>query len=67
MADNPNGKFTKVEQEMALDEIRNALPMFMAKTVSDAQYLKAKYDNLKAQGFTSDEALEIVKSRPLYE
>jgi hypothetical protein len=65
--DKPTGKVTRVEMEMALDQILEGLPMFVRKTAADAKYLKAKYDGLVAAGFTEAQALEIVKARPLYE
>ncbi|KHD86365.1 hypothetical protein NG54_03350 [Heyndrickxia ginsengihumi] len=67
MADKTNGKITNVELEMALDEARGQLPYLIESTVIQGKILKAKFDNLIAAGFTEEQALEIVKARPVYE
>ncbi len=65
--DQPNGKFSKIEMEMALDQVIETLPILMKKSSHDAKLLKKKYDDLVAEGFTEHQALEIIKTRPLAE
>lgn len=65
--DGVNGKVTNVELEMIVDDLKNKLPYLIQNTAVVAQVMKAKYDNLVSVGFTEKQALEIVKSRPLYE
>lgn len=67
MADKANGKVTNIEWEMALDETRRQLPYFIQNASMTAKLLKAKYDSLVAEGFTAEQAMEIVKTRPMYE
>jgi len=67
MADKMNGKITNIEMEMALDETKEKLPYLIQNTVLTAKLLKAKYDNLVDAGFTPEQAMDIVKARPLYE
>jgi hypothetical protein len=65
--DQPNGKVTRAEMELALDQVKEMLPVLIRRAGSDAQLLMAKYRALVAAGFTEAQALEIVKTRPLYE
>lgn len=65
--DKANGKLTKIEMEMAIDEMRRNLPFLIQNAALQAEFLKAKYDSLVTQGFTEQQALEIIKTRPLYE
>lgn len=65
--DKANGKLTKIEMEMAIDEMRRNLPFLIQNAALQAEFLKAKYDSLVTQGFTEKQALEIIKTRPLYE
>jgi hypothetical protein len=65
--DKPTGKVTRAEMEVALDQVLEMLPVLLRRAGADAQLLKAKYDALVATGFTADQALAIVKARPLYE
>ncbi|TVX92271.1 hypothetical protein [Paenibacillus agilis] len=65
--DKPNGKMTKVEMEMAVDQMLEFLPVFIAQAQPQAQLLRSKYVALKAEGFSDKEALHIVSTRPLYE
>lgn len=67
MADKPQGKVTRVEFELMLDQMLEGLPVLIQKAGADAQLLKAKYDALVKEGFTNEQALEIVKARPLWE
>jgi len=65
--DKVNGKMTPIEMEMALDEIKSNLHYMIQNNAITAQFLKAKYDNLIQAGFNEQQALEIIKSRPVYE
>lgn len=55
------------EMAMAIEEMTRNLPYFIQNASIQAKVLKAKYDNLVSQGFTEQQALEIIKTRPLYE
>jgi uncharacterized pyridoxamine 5'-phosphate oxidase family protein len=65
--DKPNGKFTRVEAEIAVDQMIEILPAMLRQVPYQAKVFKAKYDALVKEGFTKEEALDIVKSRPLFE
>ncbi|GIN37806.1 hypothetical protein [Heyndrickxia oleronia] len=67
MEQKTNGKLTTIEMEMAIDELKRNLPFFIQSTAVTAEVLKAKYDSLVSKGFTEQQALEIIKVRPLYE
>ncbi|KZN96489.1 MULTISPECIES: hypothetical protein [Aeribacillus] len=67
MADKVNGKITNIELEMALDDMKSKLPYFIQNVALNAKLLKAKYDSLLDAGFTDEQAMDIVKTRPLYE
>lgn len=61
------GKMTNIEFEMAIDELESKLPYQLRNISIQAKVFKAKFDSLKGEGFTDAQALEIVKTRPLYE
>lgn len=67
MDQKTNGKLTNIEMEMALDEMKRNLPYMIQNAAVSAKFLKAKYDSLIGEGFTEQQALEIIKVRPLYE
>ena len=67
MADKTNGKITNVELEMMFDDVLSKLPYLIKNSGIQAKMLKAKFDNLVGEGFTEAQALEIIKTRPLYE
>lgn len=55
------------ELETAMREMAENLPFLIQSSSIAAKMLKAKYDNLIAEGFNEQQAMEIVKNRPLYE
>lgn len=65
--DKPNGKITRVELELMVDQLLEAVPAALRLYPVQAQALKAKYDALVAAGFDAKQALEIVKTRPIFE
>lgn len=67
MVDKVNGKLTNIELEMAIDELERNLPYQLRNISIQAKVFKTKFDSLKAEGFSDKQALEIVKTRPLYE
>lgn len=67
MENQPTGKLTPIEMEMAIDEVKRNLPYMIQSAAISAKVLKAKYDSLVSEGFTEKQALEIIKTRPLYE
>ncbi|MBM7580037.1 hypothetical protein [Jeotgalibacillus terrae] len=58
---------TRSEFEKGHDTLMEALPWIMKQFPAQAQALKKKYDLLVEQGFTEAQAMEIVKSRPIWE
>lgn len=52
---------------MAMDEIRNMLPLIMEHQSINAKIHKSRYDALIKEGFSESQALEIVSKRPLFE
>lgn len=65
--DKQNGKVTRIEAELMVDQIREILPAQLQLAPLHAQQIRAKYNALVKEGFTKEEALEIVKSRPIFE
>lgn len=55
------------EMEMAIQELKSSMPFMIESTMVSAKVLKAKYDNLITEGFNEQQAMDIVKARPLYE
>ncbi|ACQ68954.1 MULTISPECIES: hypothetical protein [unclassified Exiguobacterium] len=66
MADN-NPKFTPIEWEIMADQQIETTLAIIKIQVANAKLMKAKFEALKAEGFTEQQALEIIKSRPLME
>ncbi|MFD1884026.1 hypothetical protein [Paenibacillus wenxiniae] len=60
--DKPNGKITKVEMQMQIDAIESVWPEQMQFLNLQCRYRKEKYDRLVEAGFSSQQALDIVKS-----
>ncbi|MHA6258347.1 hypothetical protein ACXYMX_00410 [Sporosarcina sp. CAU 1771] len=58
---------TRSEYQKGIDEYKEVLPYAFALFVPQAKGMKAKYDSLVAEGFTTEQALEIVKVRPIFE
>lgn len=63
--DKPNGKMTRIELEMLLDDIIAEMPTQIKINHEFAKMLKAKYDSLVEAGFSKEEALEVIKARGL--
>lgn len=57
--DNINGKMTKIEWQMALDDMENMLPEIIKYNEVQAKVSKAKFDSLIEAGFTEMQALKI--------
>lgn len=65
--DQPNGKMSNLEMEMALDQQEAIMPLFARKVAIEGKMLRSKFDGLLAAGFTEQQALHITATRPLYE
>ncbi|WP_264647956.1 hypothetical protein [Bacillus thuringiensis] len=59
----PNKQYTNIELEMILDNFVKALPMQMRMQREMSKVYKSRFDALVSEGFTKQQALEIVKSR----
>ncbi|MBD8076471.1 hypothetical protein [Bacillus thuringiensis] len=59
----PNKQYTNIELEMILDNFVKALPMQRRMQREMSKVYKARFDALVSEGFTEQQALEIVKSR----
>ena len=57
-----HGGNTKNQHRDAIRAIRESMPDLIEHMQLMAQLHKAKFDALKAQGFTDDQALELCKS-----
>ncbi|MDZ5608580.1 hypothetical protein U2I54_16135 [Bacillus pseudomycoides] len=60
---NPNGNYSNIELEMILDNFVKALPVQLRMQREMSKLYKARFDALVKQGFTEQQALEIVKAR----
>lgn len=58
---------TRSDAEKSIEQFYNLLPDTLKYLPGQAKCLKQKYDALVAEGFTDQQALEIVKTRPLFE
>ena len=58
---------TRNETRKAVDAFLEHLPYALELMPHQAKALKQKYDALVKEGFTKEEALDIVKARPLFE
>lgn len=60
-------QYNQVEFEMMVDNIKKVIPAQLQLQALHAQVFYRKYMELKAAGFNDQQALDIVKTRPLFE
>lgn len=58
-----NGNYSNIEFEMMLDEMKKNLPIQIKYHNELAKLYKARFDALVREGFTQEQALEIVLAR----
>ncbi|HGH7180722.1 hypothetical protein CON07_20015 [Bacillus sp. AFS094611] len=58
-----NGNYSNIELEMMLDAMKKNLPIQIKYHNELAKLYKARFDALVREGFTQDQALEIVLAR----
>lgn len=58
-------KVENVELEMMVDEVKRTQPYVIQNIQIEAKTYFARFEALKAEGFTPEQALEIVKARGL--
>ncbi|MEV9641752.1 hypothetical protein ABZ756_13710 [Mammaliicoccus sciuri] len=58
---------TKNKYEKSIEHMNEMLPYVIQEWDVKAKFLKKKHDRLIAEGFTEEQALEIVKTRPIFE
>lgn len=59
----PNKQYTNIELEIILDNFVKALPIQLRMQREMSKLFKARFDALVSEGFTEQQALEIVKAR----
>ncbi|MDF9529501.1 hypothetical protein [Bacillus cereus] len=60
---NSGGQYSNIELEMILDNFVKALPIQLRMQREISKLFKTRFDALVSEGFTEQQALEIVKSR----
>ncbi|WP_078818535.1 hypothetical protein [Sporosarcina newyorkensis] len=58
---------TRNKYEKSIEHMNEMLPYVIQEWDVKAKFLKKKHDRLIAEGFTEEQALEIVKTRPIFE
>lgn len=65
--DNVKSLDTRNKYEKSIAHMNEILPHLVQEWDVKATFLKAKYDRLIKEGFTEEQAMEIIKTRPIYE
>lgn len=65
--DNVAKMDTRNKYEKGVQNMRDMLPYAMQEWEVKAKFLKTKYDGLIKEGFTDAQAMEIIKTRPIFE
>jgi len=58
---------TRTDTEKAFEQVLQEIPVIIKMIPIQANAMKVKYDALVAEGFTPEQALEIVKTRPIFD
>lgn len=58
-------KFTEIELEMMIDQLKEGLEIQLRLIPMQSKILKEKYTSLLKEGFTEEQAMAIVKARPV--
>lgn len=56
-----------LEIQMETDNLKNLIPLVIERTEMLAKVRKAKYDALLQEGFSEQQAVEIISKVPLFE
>ena len=65
--DNVAKMDTRNEYEKNIQTMWDMLPYVIQEWEPKSKFLKAKYDGLIREGFTEQQAMEIIKTRPIFE
>lgn len=58
---------TRNKHEKHIDHMKEMLPYVLQEWDVKATFLKKKYDRLIEEGFTEEQAMGIVKARPIFD
>lgn len=67
MENKPSKALMNLQIQMGMDNIRNLMPHIIEQQKLNAKVHRARFDALVSEGFTENQAIEIVGKRPLFE
>ena len=58
---------TRSDMQKQMDDFIGYIPYFAQLLPDQAKHMKKKYDSLIKEGFTEAQAMDIIKTRPIFE